>query len=339
MSDHAATVQPAPVEVAPGIFLIRVPLPDNALKWLNSYLIMDDERPLLIDVGFNRVECEDALRDGLAACGLTFADVDVLVTHTHPDHTGCLDRIWREGMKVYGHFHSFAEVRTLNDLPKRTFLPIVDVVIAEAAVQRRPERRFDADLAPVRGDYPISYLREGDVLERGRYRFEVIETPGHNLAHICLYDRASRLMVTGDHVLEHITPNISSFFLETDDLGDFLTSLEKVRAYDVSLSLPGHGEPFAGVSRRAEELRAHHFARLAEMEELVRAGHHDIIDITANASWKYPNWYGWSVAQKFFSIGETMAHLVHAVHQGVLRMTIEGEVVEFEVASADRPAS
>ena len=60
--------------------------------------------------------------------------------------------------------------------------------------------------------------------------------------------------------------------------------------------------------------------------------HHDIIDITSNASWKYPNWESWAMEQKFFSLGETLAHLVHAVHCGTIRMIIEGEVVEFYLA-------
>ena len=184
----------------------------------------------------------------------------------------------------------------------------------------------------MKGDYPVTYLKDGDIFRRGSYRFQVIETPGHHMTHICLYDEASKIMLTGDHVLERITPNISSFMLETDELGDFLASLRKVRDYDVKLALPGHGEPFSGLARRVDELIAHHEARLTEMEDLVRAGHHDIIDITSNASWKYPNWESWAMEQKFFSLGETLAHLVHDVHCGTIRMIIEGEVVEFYLA-------
>ena len=133
-------------------------------------------------------------------------------------------------------------------------------------------------------------------------------------------------------MLERITPNISSFFLETDELQDFLDSLDKVRNLDVDLVLPGHGEMFTQLARRVDQLKAHHYERLSEMEELVRAGHHDLIAITSNAHWKYPNWHSWAVEQKFFSLGETLAHLVHAVHMGTLRMTIEGIAVEFDLA-------
>ena len=54
MSD---TIQPQ--EVMKGVYLIKVPLPNNPLKALNSYLILDDIRPLLVDVGFSLPECEE----------------------------------------------------------------------------------------------------------------------------------------------------------------------------------------------------------------------------------------------------------------------------------------
>ena len=223
-------------EIAPGIFLIKVPLPENPLKQLNSYLILDEDRPALVDVGFNRIECEQVLRRALDGFGLDFQDIDVLATHSHPDHVGNLDRIWRPSMRVYAHMHSFEEPRIMNKLQSSTFLPIVDAVTLCAESQRQPSRVFSTDLSAVKGDYPVTYLKDGDIFRRGSYRFQVIETPGHHMTHICLYDEASKIMLTGDHVLERITPNISSFMLETDELGDFLASLRKVRDYDVKLA-------------------------------------------------------------------------------------------------------
>ena len=329
MSD---TLQPQ--EVMKGVYLIKVPLPNNPLKALNSYLILDDIRPLLVDVGFSLPECEEALRDGLSAFGLTFDDVDLLFTHSHPDHTGCLERIYSEEMSIFAHMHSFVEVHARLAMERRTYLPIVDAIYDDARSRRQhPDRSsLSSELIPLKEDYPLIYVKEDDIIERGGYRFRVIETPGHDSTHICLYDEKKRLFISGDHVLERITPNISSFFLETDELQDFLDSLDKVRNLDVDLVLPGHGEVFTQLARRVDQLKAHHYERLSEMEELVRAGHHDLIAITSNAHWKYPNWHSWAVEQKFFSLGETLAHLVHAVHMGTLRMTIEGIAVEFDLA-------
>jgi len=41
--------------------MIEVVLPNNPLKALNSYVIKGNEKSLIIDTGFNREECIDAL--------------------------------------------------------------------------------------------------------------------------------------------------------------------------------------------------------------------------------------------------------------------------------------
>ncbi len=43
-------------EVLPGLFRNKIPLPDSPLKYLNSYVIKDSERSLIVDTGFNRKE-------------------------------------------------------------------------------------------------------------------------------------------------------------------------------------------------------------------------------------------------------------------------------------------
>ena len=58
-------------------------------------------------------------------------------------------------------------------------------------------------------------------------------------------------------------------------------------------------------------LIAHHGERLQELYDLVAAGHDDIVSISSHAKWRYENWNEWPLDQKFFSMGETMAHLVH----------------------------
>ena len=39
--------------ILPNIYRIEIPLPKNPLKALNSYLIKDPRRNLLVDTGFN----------------------------------------------------------------------------------------------------------------------------------------------------------------------------------------------------------------------------------------------------------------------------------------------
>jgi glyoxylase-like metal-dependent hydrolase (beta-lactamase superfamily II) len=57
---------------------------------------------------------------------------------------------------------------------------------------------------------------------------------------MCLYAPEEGLFFAGDHVLFDITPNICSMGPETDMLGDYLRSLEKVRGLEVRVPFPAH---------------------------------------------------------------------------------------------------
>ncbi len=75
-------------EVFKNIFRIGVVLPGNPLKEVNCYFIRGDKTDLLIDTGFNRDACRDALKAGFEELGSDPERRDVLATHLHSDHCG-----------------------------------------------------------------------------------------------------------------------------------------------------------------------------------------------------------------------------------------------------------
>ena len=87
-------------EILDQIYRIPVPLPDNPLKELNSFLIKGNGRNLLIDTGFCRKECYDALTDGLKQLNVSMEDTDILLTHLHSDHTGNAGRMQKMGFQL-----------------------------------------------------------------------------------------------------------------------------------------------------------------------------------------------------------------------------------------------
>ena len=159
----------------------------------------------------------------------------------------------------------------------------------------------------------------------------MIETPGHDPWHICLYEAAHKILLSGDHVLERITPSVSSWFPAYNALAEFLESLEKVGGYDVDLVLPAHGKPFTGMRERVDFLIEHHHKRLEEIYELVAAGHDDIVQISQHATWRYPDWKSWPLDQKYFSMGETLAHLIYLVREGRILQGICGHEYYFRM--------
>ena len=320
---YAAADFGEPVRLMDDLYLVRVPLPNNPLHVINSYFILEDDVTTIVDVGFNHPDSEAAIRKALDALGRNHKKVQVVLTHSHPDHTGDLDRLWHSGMKVYANLHSFQEVKNLMKLEEAIYGPL----LLEAATDEQkgeidyeedghPVFHLTAELLPLESYPQFTYVSEGDVLAFGPYTFEVVETPGHDAWHICLYERAHRFMIVGDHVLERITPAVYSWFPARNALQDFLDSLRKVATYEVDLILPAHGRPFTGLAERVEFLLDHHAHRLEEIYELVKSGHDDIISISQNAHWRYPDWKSWPLDQKYFSMGETLAHLTYLVRQG-----------------------
>lgn len=326
-----------PCAILPNLYLVRVPLPHNPLKALNSYIVTAEDKTTIVDVGFDHPACEEALDAALTKLDRPWDSVEIVLTHSHPDHTGNLDRIWHEGMPLFANLHSFQEVENLQEMEARVYGPLL---MKAATPEQREDLSFEggeprlhvsAELLPLRNQPSVTFLEEGDVYRAGDYTFEVIETPGHDPWHICLYDRENRLMIVGDHVLERITPSISTWFPSYNALGAFLSSLDKVYDYDVDLVLPGHGKPFHGLRERVGYLIKHHEGRLREIYDLVSSGHDDIVSLSSHAKWRYDNWCGWPLDQKFFSMGETMAHAIYLVEEGEIRQTICGGDYRFEL--------
>ncbi len=315
-------------EVFPRIWRVPVPLPNNPLEYLNSYFILSEDKTTVIDVGLNEPECEAAIEAALHKLGRDWESVEIVLTHSHPDHTGNLDRIWRRWMRVYANMHSFQEVRNLMDIQSTVYNPLISHLVRPNTYDERSMQKRDAstyqvssELVPTKNQPDLFYLADGDVYRNGDYRFQVITTPGHDDWHICLYEPTCKILISGDHVLERITPTIMSWITGYDALKEFLTSLDKVRNLDVDLILPGHGSPFTGVAERVDFLKEFHANRLEELYSLVAEGHASLIDIARNAKWKHPNWDSWTIDQKFYSLGETFAHLIYLVNAGRVTLT------------------
>jgi len=105
---------------------------------------------------------------------------------------------------------------------------------------------------------------DGERLTLGELELTAIHTPGHASNCVCYFLAPQRLLFTGDHVLEGVSPVI----LPPDgNMGDYLHSLDKLFAYDFEKIAPGHGDLMDQGKKVLEALRAH---RLAREEKVLR---------------------------------------------------------------------
>jgi glyoxylase-like metal-dependent hydrolase (beta-lactamase superfamily II) len=174
---------------------------------------------------------------------------------------------------------------------------------------------------------PDRLLADGDRLDLAGRQLGVVWTPGHTPGHICLYDADHDLLLSGDHVLPRISPNIGMHAGEAEPpLADFLDSLRRVAGYGSAEILPAHEYRFVGISSRVAQLLEHHERRCAEILDVVRAlGQPTVWAVTTRLSWSR----GWDQVVGFMrrmALAETHAHVRYLVERGDLRDARHGGI-------------
>jgi len=168
----------------------------------NVYVIGEKEITL-IDTGAG--DEMNRLKETMARSGLSVKDVSkVVLTHSHPDHTGGLIDLFTASA------------------------PTILIHSAEAEY-------FNLDEAS------ITKVVEGNVIKTQGHRLTVIHTPGHTAGSICLYDSDNRILFSGDTVFTNGAFGRTD--LPTGNARAMKESLKRLTQFNIDSLLPGHEEP------------------------------------------------------------------------------------------------
>jgi glyoxylase-like metal-dependent hydrolase (beta-lactamase superfamily II) len=150
---------------------------------------------------------------------------------------------------------------------------------------------------------------------------------------MCLYEPDQKIFVAGDHILFDITPIISLRSDEHNPLMEYLAGLEKVDSLDIGLVLPGHRAIFGNCKKRIRELKSHHQSRSAEIISILKAGSLNAYEIASQMNWAvaYDSWDHFPVLQRWFAIGEAIAHLKYLEEKGILRKKWQKEALLYSL--------
>ena len=108
-----------------------------------------------------------------------------------------------------------------------------------------------------------------------------MHTPGHSPGHICLWNAADRPLCSGDHLLQFVSPPVTfERGFDTDPMGSYLESLDRVALLGPERVLPGHGPPFRDGARSAPISR-NKLRRLTQIREMVGARERTVTELTA----------------------------------------------------------
>jgi glyoxylase-like metal-dependent hydrolase (beta-lactamase superfamily II) len=311
-----------PLELASGLYQLTLPMPFR-LNHVHVYLVETDDGFMLIDTGVNTPEAFARLQRMLHDLGLDFAAIThIVVTHFHSDHCGQAARL-----------RTLSGAQVLMGSTERRTLEVV-----QAGPSHEPEADYlHHGLPPAQAQQyaeVLPYLKSlsspfevdlligpGHTLLAKHRRLEAFITPGHTPGHLCLSLPEEKLMFSGDHILQRITPNISLHnYSGPDPLADYLNSLRATLKLNPKRLLPSHGLVVEEPEARIHELLRHHDQRLQSCLDALGSTAMTAYEVSQQLFSPALDAFG-----RWMALGETLAHLEHLVHRGLLSTTDDGD--------------
>lgn len=180
----------------------------------NTYLVYDDDKKaVLIDPGFD----SDKIIQKIIELNL-FVE-KIIITHAHADHIGALEKLQLyTKSKIIIHKNDFKslinEEENYNEM-----LNVEHQYLNKEAIEK------------VEDSYEFKI---------GEMNFEVIHTPGHTSGCICILEKTSNRLITGDTLFSDCYGRCD---LHSASFEDMVKSIQKLfNRFENITIYPGHGE-------------------------------------------------------------------------------------------------
>lgn len=292
-----------------GIEKVKIDLPFR-LDHVNCFLAEGEKGYIVIDTGLNDKKARAVWKEMLEN---KFVE-RIVLTHLHPDHSGYAGVLQLQTNASV--FMTESDAKALEIIWTEEALPKLAKEYEEAAVPNQLSKsilsltsNFSPSVTPI--PQVNEFLQEGELIPIGNYLYEVIFTPGHSEGLVCFYNREKNVLLSTDHILPKITPNISYWFYgEKNPLQSYENSLEKIKQLDADFVIPSHGNPFYGANERIDEIWNHHVQRFDIILDSLQqpANIFEVCEVLFQREL--------SVYDYQFAIGETIAHLEYLREKG-----------------------
>jgi glyoxylase-like metal-dependent hydrolase (beta-lactamase superfamily II) len=198
------------IEAAPDVYQIRF-----KNRAANAYLVAGSKRTIMIDVGLS------SNYPHLLAClnhvGVSPEKIDmVILSHEHLDHIGAAYHF--NGNRTYVAAHRLAA----NKIMLRDDFSILRKMFNE------PNVPVDIDI----------WLEEGNLIDLGNFRLDVMYTPGHTSACISLFDPEKGLLFAADTLMPG---GVMGGAFGSGSIADYIQSLRRLKVLNSRILLSGHG--------------------------------------------------------------------------------------------------
>jgi hydroxyacylglutathione hydrolase len=197
------------IEAAEDVYQIRF-----KNRAANAYLVRGKSRTILIDVGLS--SNYPALLECLCHVGRPPESIDmVILSHEHLDHIGAA---WHFGGRTLIAAHRLAA----NKIMLRDDFSML-------------RKMFNEPPVPINVDL---WLEEGNLIDLGNFRLDVMYTPGHTSACISLFEQDRGLLFAADTLM---AGGVMGGVFGSGSIADYIQSLERLKGLNSRILLSGHG--------------------------------------------------------------------------------------------------
>jgi glyoxylase-like metal-dependent hydrolase (beta-lactamase superfamily II) len=239
------------VELDDGVTLIWEPHVDPLIR-CNIWHVRGEGRDLLVDSGLGIASLSEA------AASLFRQPLTAVATHTHYDHVGSLHE-FEERVVHRLEAEELREPRGFAALRAADFEANVAAIFHEAGfnlpelmLEALPRRDYDVATYALRPAPASQLVEEGDVIEAGERRFEVLHLPGHSPGSIGLWEVQSGILFSGDAIYD--APLLDT--LPGSDVAAYVATMKRLLELPVRVVHAGHDASF-GRERLHELARAY----------------------------------------------------------------------------------
>jgi glyoxylase-like metal-dependent hydrolase (beta-lactamase superfamily II) len=238
-------------EVAPLVRRIVAPNPSPFTFTGTATYVVGRGRVAIVDPGPD----SEAHRAAVLAAVAGETVTDIVVTHTHLDHTG--------GLRAMAAATGARVVGAGRHRPFRVLRPgETDTLEAGVDAAYRPDLE----------------LREGEAATGPGWSLVAVETPGHTANHLAFALPEAGLLLSGDHVMAWSTTIVAP---PHGAMSAYLGSLRKLIARPEDVYLPGHGPALRGARAFTRHLLGHRLMRETAIRERLAQGPRTIPELVS----------------------------------------------------------
>lgn len=197
----------------------------------NVWHVRGRDRDMLVDSGMGVV----SLREWVPL--VTERPLEAVASHTHFDHVGCHHEF--PCRSCHG-----AEAHLLR-APTRenTF---ADKYVTDDIFTALPPEPYRSETYAVKSAPATRLLWDGDIVDLGDRRFEVIHTPGHSPGGIALWEAATGVLFSGDIVYDGELIEGTT----AQEAAQYVASMERLLRLPVRVVHGGHFPSYSGERHR-----------------------------------------------------------------------------------------